>query len=101
MYIKRQKLLTIERYASEQGVSADIVKACIRSGVISVRSHKGKEYVVDIPLSPYFGISETSKNRLEEKEGSATIEAGSISRLAEKMLQKASEIKKMTDEVKK
>jgi len=98
MYVKRQKLLTIEQYAEQQGVSTDIVNACIRSGVITTRSHKGKKYVVDIPASPYCRSPQRPTCGGDEKRESAEQKtgAGSIARLAEKMLQKAAEIKKMT-----
>ena len=46
-------LLPIDEYATREGVSRGIVEECERLGIVQVRKHKGKRYVVDVPLSPY------------------------------------------------
>jgi hypothetical protein len=113
MEFKRQKLLTVEQYAQKLGVSTNVVNDCIRNGCIKTRSLNGKKYVVDIPPGPFFSTAEiptnphpscserpvvsmvetgrTTKNESQTRE----ISPGSIAKLTEKMLNKASEIKEI------
>jgi hypothetical protein len=97
MEFKRQKLLTVEQYAQKQGVSTNVVNDCIRNGCIKTRSLNGKKYVVDIPPGPFFSTAEIPTNPHPSKNESQTreISPGSIAKLTEKMMNKASEIKKI------
>ena len=50
----KRALLPIDEYAAQQGLSRRTVEQHIQSGTIQIRKYKGKTYVVDVPLSPYY-----------------------------------------------
>jgi isopenicillin N synthase-like dioxygenase len=105
-------LISIDEYAAREGVSAELIKACGEAGIVQIRRHKGKTYVVDRPLTPYFqaeacdgrqqdhhqltkairqrrtDASKTGKN-ISPNISNRTIPAGSITNLAQKMFLKA------------
>ena len=99
MLTREEKLLTVEDYARSYGISPEIVNACIEAGLLAKRSHNGKQYVVNIPLSPYLKENEKPGNDISSRrtaKQAPQIQAGSIAELVEKMAQKAAEIKKIT-----
>jgi hypothetical protein len=106
-------LISIDEYAAREGVSAELIKACGQAGIVQIRRHKGKTYVVDHPLTPYFqaeacsgrqqdrhqltkttlkaDASKTGKN-ISPTISNRTIPAGSITNLARKMFLKAHQL---------
>jgi len=54
----KRPLLPIDKYAARQRVSTKIVEKYGRLGIVQIRKYKGKTYVVDVPLSPYYPTSE-------------------------------------------
>jgi hypothetical protein len=115
-------LVPIEDYAAREGVSLEVIEACGQAGIVQIRRHKGKIFVVDIPLTPYFQqANETEGNQQATgrvvkttvtteppqerrtspsnavenkmpKPSGQTIKAGSIANLARKMYLKARQI---------
>ena len=55
----KRALLSIDEYAAREGLSRDIVEHCGKLGIVQIRKHKGKTFVVDVPLSPYSYIPDT------------------------------------------
>ena len=53
IFSKKKSLLTVGQYAVRQGVSAGVVQECARLGVVQVRKHKNKTFIVDLPLDTY------------------------------------------------
>jgi hypothetical protein len=53
IFSRKKSLLTIGQYAVRQGVSAGVVQECARLGVVQVRKHKNKTFIVDLPLDTY------------------------------------------------
>jgi len=53
IFSRKKSLLTVGQYAARQGVSAGIVQECARLGVVQVRKHKDKTFIVDLPLDIY------------------------------------------------
>ncbi len=53
VFSRRKSLLTVGQYAARQGVSASIVQECARLGVVQVRKHRDKTFIVDLPLDIY------------------------------------------------
>ena len=56
----KRSLLPIDEYAARQGLSVGIVNECGRLGIVQIRKHKGKTFVVDVPLAPYLYTPETT-----------------------------------------
>jgi len=54
----KRPLLPIDEYAAREGVTRSIVEKCGRLGIVQIRKYKGYKYVVDVPLSPYYHLSE-------------------------------------------
>lgn len=50
----KKELISIDEYAEREGLSRDIIESCAKAGIVQVRKHRGKAFVVDVPLSPYF-----------------------------------------------
>jgi hypothetical protein len=49
----KKSLLPIEEYAAREGLSRDIIEHCGKLGIVQIRKHKGRTFVVDLPLTPY------------------------------------------------
>ncbi len=56
----KKSLLSIDEYAVREGLSRDIIEHCGKLGIVLIRKYKGKTFVVDLPLSPYSYIPETT-----------------------------------------
>ena len=54
----KRPLLLIDKYAAREGVSRSIIEKYGQLGIIQIRKYKGQTYVVDVPLSPYYHLSE-------------------------------------------
>jgi hypothetical protein len=50
MFSRKKSLLTVQQYASSQGISTGVVDECAKLGVVQVRKHKNKMFIVDLPL---------------------------------------------------
>jgi hypothetical protein len=48
-----RSLLPIDEYAASKGLSRDIIEEYGRQGLVQIRRHSGKIFVVDVPVSPY------------------------------------------------
>lgn len=48
----KRPLLPIDQYAAREGVSTGILEQCGKLGIIQIRKHKGRTYVVDVPITP-------------------------------------------------
>ena len=48
----KRPLLPIGEYAAQKGLSRDIIEQCGKLGLVQIRKHKGKTFVVDVPVSP-------------------------------------------------
>jgi len=46
-------LLPIDTYMTREGVSESVVEEYRRLGIVQIRKHKGRKYVIEIPLEPY------------------------------------------------
>ncbi len=55
----KKSLLPINKYAAREGVSTDTIERCGKLGVVQIRKHKDKTFVVDVPLSQYAHIPQT------------------------------------------
>jgi uncharacterized FlaG/YvyC family protein len=66
IFSRKKSLLTVGQYAARQGVSAGIVQECARLGVVQVRKHKDKTFIVDLPLDIYKIIKQQDSQSSEE-----------------------------------
>jgi hypothetical protein len=73
IFSKKKSLLTVGQYASRQGVSTGIVQECARLGVVQVRKHKNKTFIVDLPLDIYKIIKQQDSQSPEEIDGSSCV----------------------------
>jgi len=80
----KHSLVTIQEYAAREGVRVEMLEACGKAGIVQIRRHKGRSYVVDQPLTPYSPSAEQKKAAPKQD-----IQAGSISSLAERMLRQS------------
>jgi hypothetical protein len=53
IFSRKKSLLTVNQYAARQGVSAGVVQEAAKLGVVQVRKHKNKTFIVDLPLDVY------------------------------------------------
>ena len=85
IFSKKKSLLTIGQYAATQGVSAGVVQECARLGVVQVRKHKDKTFIVDLPLDIYKIIKEQDSQSPQEVDVSSC--ADKISDLVNRIFQ--------------
>ncbi len=60
LFSRKKKLLTVQQYASSQGISTGIVDEAARLGVVQIRRHKNKTFIVDLPLDACKNIRQES-----------------------------------------
>jgi len=48
----KRPLMPIGQYAAREGVSPGILEQCGKLGIVQIRKHKGRTYVVDVPITP-------------------------------------------------
>lgn len=53
IFSSRKSLLSVGQYAARRGVSTGIVEQCAKLGVVQVRKHKDKTFIVDLPMDTY------------------------------------------------
>ncbi|MDD5011570.1 MAG: hypothetical protein PHQ00_05565 [Phycisphaerae bacterium] len=85
VFSRKKSLLSMQQYATSQGVSTGVVQECAKLGVVQVRKHKDKTYIVDLPLDIYKGISQQDEQKPEPLDTAAQAER--ISNLMSKILQ--------------
>jgi len=56
----RKSLIPIDEYAVREGVSKSTIEQCGKLGMLRIRKHKGKTFVVDVPMAASAKIAETS-----------------------------------------
>ena len=66
VFSRKKSLLTVGQYAVRQGVSAGIVQECARLGVVQVRKHRDKTFIVDLPLDIYKIIKQQDSQSPED-----------------------------------
>jgi hypothetical protein len=66
IFSRKKSLLTVGQYAVRQGVSAGIVQECARLGVVQVRKHRDKTFIVDLPLDIYKIIKQQDSQSPED-----------------------------------
>lgn len=52
-------LLPIEHFAAREGTTVEEIEKCSNIGIVQLRKHKGRTYVVDIPVYSYDATAET------------------------------------------
>jgi len=65
VFSRKKSLLSLQQYATSQGVSTGVVQECAKLGVVQVRKHKDKTYIVDLPLDIYKGINQQDEQKTE------------------------------------
>ncbi len=96
IFSRKKSLLTVGQYAARQGVSAGIVQECARLGVVQVRKHKDKTFIVDLPLDIYKIIKQQDSQSSDFGEPSRAEEVDVSSRLLRQCASTAS-VDKITD----
>jgi len=48
-----RKLIELDEFAHREGISVDDIEQCSNIGAIQLRKHKGKTYVLDMPVCSY------------------------------------------------
>lgn len=48
-----RQLLSIGEYAAREGVPKGVIEECGKLGIVQIRKHKGKTFVVDVPILRY------------------------------------------------
>jgi len=76
--------LSIDEYAAREGLSRDIIEDCGKLGIVQIRKHKGKTFVVDLPLTPYSYIPEVTTELTKSNE--KTAQAKKIAELVQKLI---------------
>lgn len=75
----------MQQYANSQGVSTGVVQECAKLGVVQVRKHKDKTYIVDLPLDAYKSAHQDDDQKPEQIDTSAQVQR--ISGLVNKIFQ--------------
>ncbi len=86
IFSRKKSLLTMQQYATNQGVSAGVVQECAKLGVVQVRKHKDKTFVVDLPLDAYKNLQQLTNDQKPEQID-ALAPAQKITGLMNKILQ--------------
>ncbi|OHB59416.1 MAG: hypothetical protein A2173_11860 [Planctomycetes bacterium RBG_13_44_8b] len=73
IFSRKKSLLTVGQYAARQGVSAGVVQEAAKLGVVQVRKHKHKTFIVDLPLDAYKIAKEPDSSVISD-EGCLTAE---------------------------
>ncbi|MHC4395332.1 MAG: hypothetical protein ACYS1A_06715 [Planctomycetota bacterium] len=77
-------LLSIGEYADREGITRGLIEECGKLGIVPIRRHKGKTFIVDVPIHSYSGKDEIALAPV--RAAGKTTQAGRISRLAEKCI---------------
>lgn len=85
VFSRKKSLLSLQQYATSQGVSTGVVQECAKLGVVQIRKHKDKTYIVDLPLDIYKGIKQQDEQKPEPVDTAA--QAQRISDLMNKIFQ--------------
>jgi hypothetical protein len=85
IFSRKKSLLSVGQYASRQGVSTGIVQEAARLGVVQVRKHKDKTFIVDLPLDTYKMIKQPDWGSSEGVD--TTAGANKISELVNRIFQ--------------
>ena len=96
VFSRKKSLLSMQQYATSQGVSTGVVQECAKLGVVQVRKHKDKTYIVDLPLDIYKGLNQQDEQKLEPLDTAAQAER--ISNLMSKILQPPKNSQPLTPE---
>ena len=80
----KKSLLSIDEYAAREGLSRDIIEHCGELGIVQIRKHKGRTFVVDLPLTPYSYIPEVTAD--PTKPDDKNCQAGKIGELVQKLI---------------
>ncbi|MFA5424558.1 MAG: hypothetical protein WC374_11960 [Phycisphaerae bacterium] len=107
-----RRLIEIGEYARREGITPQDVHRCCEIGILQLRRHKDKTFVVDMPVCSFdnsddidaevatmLGITEqkpavVNVPATKPQESKPAIQPGSISQLVQQMLLKAEEFKK-------
>ncbi|HBG27541.1 MAG: hypothetical protein A2Y10_15585 [Planctomycetes bacterium GWF2_41_51] len=65
LFSRKKSLLTLQQYASSQGISAGVVEECAKLGVVQIRKHKNKTFIVDLPLDASKSAKQQDENKVE------------------------------------
>lgn len=93
LFSRKKTLLTVQQYASSQGISTGVVDECAKLGVVQVRKHKNKMFIVDLPLD----ASKNARKQEDQKpvEPVNTIEqAQKITDMVNKIFQPSRQVSK-------
>ncbi|OHB60427.1 MAG: hypothetical protein A2Y12_18755 [Planctomycetes bacterium GWF2_42_9] len=66
LFSRKKSLLTVQQYANSQGISAGVVNECAKLGVIQVRKHKNKTFIVDLPLDAGKNAKQLEDDKIEQ-----------------------------------
>ncbi len=58
-------LVPIDEFAAREGVSRSAIEDWAKLGLVQIRRHKGKTFIVDVPPGPYDDSCRTLNNRQE------------------------------------
>ncbi|MFA6186330.1 MAG: hypothetical protein WC770_03835 [Phycisphaerae bacterium] len=92
IFSRKKNLLSVGQYASRQGVSTGIVQEAARLGVVQVRKHKDKTFIVDLPLDTYKMLKQPDWGSSEGVD--TTAGANKISELVNRIFQSDSVLEK-------
>lgn len=90
IFSRKKSLLTVQQYAASQGISAGVVNECAKLGVVQIRKHKNKMFIVDLPL-------DAGKNAKQDDDANITPidtvqQAQRISTMVSKIFQPAGQL---------
>jgi hypothetical protein len=98
IFSRKKSLLTVSQYAARQGVSTGVVQECAKLGVVQVRKHKDKTFIVDLPLDTYKIIKQ--QDSLSSETIDSTLCANKITELVNKIFKPEGETKVLPAETK-
>jgi hypothetical protein len=71
----KRKLIPIELYAAQEGITRQMIEEYARLGIIQIRRHQGKSYVVELPdiLNPFDDSDDTSVEQINPVDFSGSV----------------------------
>lgn len=92
LFSRKKNLLTVQQYANSQGISTGVVQECAKLGVVQIRKHKNKTFIVDLPLDANKNARQQDDNKIELI--NTTEQAKKISEMVSKIFQPGLQINK-------
>jgi len=86
----KKSLMPIDEFVAREAISRDTIEQCAKIGIVRIRKHRGKTFVVDAPAGPYAYAPDQAEENPKFSDGVTNTKK--ISELAQKLIPDAYKI---------